>query len=348
MKQYLLAVHMIEGEPTPAEAEMQRSYQAVDKFNSELMASGEWVFAGGLHPPDTATVVRATAARSSPPTARSPRPRSRSAASGSSRRPTSTRRSPSPPAGSQACGGPVEVRPFQDMPADERQAEPSPAAEPGAVERTFRRECRARGGHPGPRLRRHRPRRGRGPGGLRHRHRALAGRRHPAQPRRLDRHHRAQQGARPAAPRVVAAGPRGRGGGAARRARAGARGGGTSARRPAAAHLHLLSPGARPRGADRAHPAADRRAAGTGDRPCLPCPGADDRAAPGPRQAEDQRRGHPVPGTRRCTSCQSGCPTCSPSSTWCSTRGTRPRRATTWRGRSCAPRRSGWPGCSSR
>src|ERR1700733_12324762 len=59
MKQYLLAVHMIEGEPAPAEAEMQRSYQAVDKFNSELMASGEWVFAGGLLPPDTATVVRA-------------------------------------------------------------------------------------------------------------------------------------------------------------------------------------------------------------------------------------------------------------------------------------------------
>src|SRR5580692_5467447 len=43
MKQYLLAVHMIEGEPMPAEAEMQRSYQAVDKFNGELMAAGEWV-----------------------------------------------------------------------------------------------------------------------------------------------------------------------------------------------------------------------------------------------------------------------------------------------------------------
>ena len=82
MKQYLLAVHMIEGEPALSRSEMQRSYKAVDEFNRELMAAGEWVFAGGLHPPDTATVVRARAARSSPPTARSPRPRSRSAASG--------------------------------------------------------------------------------------------------------------------------------------------------------------------------------------------------------------------------------------------------------------------------
>src|SRR6201987_4952193 len=59
MKQYLLAVHSVEGEPAPAEAEMQQAYKAVDAFNQELMASGAWVFAGGLLPPDTATVVRA-------------------------------------------------------------------------------------------------------------------------------------------------------------------------------------------------------------------------------------------------------------------------------------------------
>ena len=59
MKQYLLAVHMVEGEPARSDTEIQRSYEAVDAFNRELMASGEWVFAGGLLPPDTATVVRA-------------------------------------------------------------------------------------------------------------------------------------------------------------------------------------------------------------------------------------------------------------------------------------------------
>ena len=57
MKQYLLAVHMT-GEPAPSEEEMQQAYQAVDAFNDELRSAGAWVFAGGLHPPSTATVVR--------------------------------------------------------------------------------------------------------------------------------------------------------------------------------------------------------------------------------------------------------------------------------------------------
>ncbi len=59
MKQYLLAVHMVEGEPAPSGAEAQQAYQAVDTFNAELQSAGAWVFAGGLHPPTTATVVRA-------------------------------------------------------------------------------------------------------------------------------------------------------------------------------------------------------------------------------------------------------------------------------------------------
>jgi hypothetical protein len=58
VKQYLLAVHMVEGEPTPSPEEMQQAYKDVDAFNAELQASGAWVFAGGLHPADTATVVR--------------------------------------------------------------------------------------------------------------------------------------------------------------------------------------------------------------------------------------------------------------------------------------------------
>jgi hypothetical protein len=58
MKQYLLSVHMIEGEPAPSDKEMQRAYKAVDAFNAELRSAGAWVFAGGLYPPDTATVVR--------------------------------------------------------------------------------------------------------------------------------------------------------------------------------------------------------------------------------------------------------------------------------------------------
>jgi hypothetical protein len=33
-------------------------YKDVDVFNSEIQASGHWVFGGGLHPANTATVVR--------------------------------------------------------------------------------------------------------------------------------------------------------------------------------------------------------------------------------------------------------------------------------------------------
>ena len=59
MKQFLLAVYNVEGQ-TPSADEMDRIYKAVDTFNAELQAKGAWVFAGGLHPADTATVVRVT------------------------------------------------------------------------------------------------------------------------------------------------------------------------------------------------------------------------------------------------------------------------------------------------
>lgn len=56
MKQYLLSVHMVEGQEPP-EA-MEETYKDVDVLNEEIKAAGVWVFAGGLHPPTTATVVR--------------------------------------------------------------------------------------------------------------------------------------------------------------------------------------------------------------------------------------------------------------------------------------------------
>jgi hypothetical protein len=59
MKQYLLAVYSAEdARDVMSEEEMQRSYRAVDAFNSEVQAAGIWVFAGGLHPSSTSTVVR--------------------------------------------------------------------------------------------------------------------------------------------------------------------------------------------------------------------------------------------------------------------------------------------------
>ncbi|HEX9031286.1 MAG TPA: YciI family protein [Streptosporangiaceae bacterium] len=58
MKQYLLAVHSVDGQSARADDDTQQAYKDVDALNSEMMASGSWVFAGGLEPPDTASVVR--------------------------------------------------------------------------------------------------------------------------------------------------------------------------------------------------------------------------------------------------------------------------------------------------
>jgi hypothetical protein len=60
MRQYLLAVHSVEGEAPPSPEVMQEMYKNVDTFNAELQAKGAWVFAGGLEPADIATVVRVT------------------------------------------------------------------------------------------------------------------------------------------------------------------------------------------------------------------------------------------------------------------------------------------------
>jgi hypothetical protein len=60
MAQYLLSVHGREGAPIPSEEAMQASFAAVAAFNSEVQEQGAWVFAGGLMPADTATVVDGT------------------------------------------------------------------------------------------------------------------------------------------------------------------------------------------------------------------------------------------------------------------------------------------------
>jgi hypothetical protein len=58
MKQYLLSVWGVDGAPSPAPEEIEASYREVDELNSKIMAAGAWVFAGGLHPASTATVVK--------------------------------------------------------------------------------------------------------------------------------------------------------------------------------------------------------------------------------------------------------------------------------------------------
>lgn len=60
MAQYMLSVHGTDGEsPYASDEEMQAAFTAVEAFNAELQAKGAWIFACGLMPADTATVVRA-------------------------------------------------------------------------------------------------------------------------------------------------------------------------------------------------------------------------------------------------------------------------------------------------
>jgi hypothetical protein len=57
MKQYLLSVYQPDGDPPPPEV-LEQVVRNLDAVNQEIKAAGAWVFAGGLHPPSTATVVR--------------------------------------------------------------------------------------------------------------------------------------------------------------------------------------------------------------------------------------------------------------------------------------------------
>jgi hypothetical protein len=57
MRQYLLSVYQPDGDPPPPEV-LGPIMAELGKLNEEMQAAGAWVFAAGLHPPSTATVVR--------------------------------------------------------------------------------------------------------------------------------------------------------------------------------------------------------------------------------------------------------------------------------------------------
>ena len=60
MSQYLMSVwHDEDYEVDFSSDDAQRQVAQVDAFNNELNAAGAWVFAGGLHPASSATVLRA-------------------------------------------------------------------------------------------------------------------------------------------------------------------------------------------------------------------------------------------------------------------------------------------------
>jgi hypothetical protein len=57
MTRYLLSVYQPDG-PVPEPEVLDKVMADLEVLNAEMRAAGAWVFAGGLHPASTATVVR--------------------------------------------------------------------------------------------------------------------------------------------------------------------------------------------------------------------------------------------------------------------------------------------------
>ncbi len=335
MTQYMLSVHDTGDGTAPEPEVMEQAYKQVDVLNAEMQSAGVWVFAGGLHPPSTATVVRVQDGEVL--TTDGPFAETKEQLGGfwiieaadldvgvgvggqGDGGLHGPGRGPSLPGG---AGGLSEV-------AEGYDAE--------QLERIFREESGRVDRHPDPSLRRHRPRRRGGSGGVRGGD-ASAGRptglppnpgagsppwpatapstgsdvRHPA----MTAH--AQAALLHERSRTAGAG-------------------GSRERRPPPAHLHLLPPGAGHERAGRPHPATARRAR---RRPRSPgrssCPSRRwrKRLVRAKRKIRDGQ--DPVPRARATPSCPTGCRPCWPSSTWCSTRATRPPQATSWSAPTCA------------
>jgi hypothetical protein len=57
MRRYLLSVYQPDGDPGP-EVDLDGIMREVGAVNDEMRAAGVWVFAAGLHPASSSTVVR--------------------------------------------------------------------------------------------------------------------------------------------------------------------------------------------------------------------------------------------------------------------------------------------------
>lgn len=113
MTQYMMSVNHVEGEPMPSGEDMQRAFEDVDRFNTELQEAGAWVFGGGLMPRETSTTVDNTGAE--PIVTDGPFAESKEWLGGFwiIEAPDLDAALAWARKGSAACQGPVEVRPFQ-------------------------------------------------------------------------------------------------------------------------------------------------------------------------------------------------------------------------------------------
>ena len=114
MTLYLLSVwHDDTFEMDFASDEAKRLFAQVDKFNEELQSSGAWVFAGGLHPASSATVVRSTDGDVSMTDGPYAESKEQMGGFWVVEAPDLDAALELARKGAAACEGPVEVRPFQ-------------------------------------------------------------------------------------------------------------------------------------------------------------------------------------------------------------------------------------------
>ena len=113
MAQYLLSVHHDYTVEMPSLEEMQPMFEATNRFNDTLKAEGAWVFAGGLAPIASATTVDNTG--ESPIVTDGPYSESKEYLGGFwiIEAPDLDAALKWAEGGSKACGGKVEVRPFE-------------------------------------------------------------------------------------------------------------------------------------------------------------------------------------------------------------------------------------------
>ena len=128
MPQYLLSVHYVDEQgatertlteetgAAPSETDMEKVFEQVNAFNERLQANGQWVFAGGLHTPDTATVVDASKGETIITDGPFVEAKEQIGGFWVIQVPDLDAALAVAAEGSAACLGPVEVRPFQDEP----------------------------------------------------------------------------------------------------------------------------------------------------------------------------------------------------------------------------------------
>lgn len=115
MAQYLLSVVGNVDDAMPSEDEMQQMFATVEEFNDSVRSAGKWVFAGGLEPITTATMVDASGGSATITDGPFSEAKEFLAGFWIIEADDLDEALDWAKKGSAACGGPVEVRPFGEV-----------------------------------------------------------------------------------------------------------------------------------------------------------------------------------------------------------------------------------------